>query len=158
MAELIQLCDKIGLKDVKTYIQSGNIVFSSEEGCSEIEDKLEESIMENFGFEVPVIVRNSEDFRKSVENNPFFKKEVDSSKLHLTLLKGKPLIENIKQTEKYDYTPDIFAIENKDVYIYCDSKYHESKLTNNFFEKKLKLSATTRNWKTVLKLIEMSAD
>ncbi|MDT0685079.1 hypothetical protein [Autumnicola psychrophila] len=75
--------------------------------------------------------------------------------MHLTFLKEKPAEESIQQTETYDYKPDKFKIQDKEVFIYCEGKYHQSKLTNNFFEKKLKTGATTRNWKTILKLVEL---
>jgi len=76
--------------------------------------------------------------------------------LHLTFLSEKPSKEHKEKTESYNYEPDQFVIKGKNVFVYCEGKYHQSKLTNNFFEKKLAVSATTRNWKTVMKLLELS--
>lgn len=156
MADLKSMCEKLGLKNVTTYIQSGNLIFNSEKPNSELENDLEKAINENFGFDVPVIVRTEKELENSINNNPFIDKEADIKQLHLTFLKEKPNKENLEKTLTFNYEPDKFKIENKDTFIYCSGKYHESKLTNNFFEKQLKVGATTRNWKTVMKLLELS--
>ncbi len=156
MSDLKSLCAELGLEEVRTYIQSGNIIFKSTVKNSDLETKIEKSIKAKFGFDVPVIIRTSQELETAADKNPFYKPNSDINKLHLTLLKEKPATENIKQTEMYDYKPDKFVIDDKDIFIFCDGQYHQSKLTNNFFEKKLNVGATTRNWKTVLKLIELS--
>ncbi|MDT0645424.1 DUF1697 domain-containing protein [Zunongwangia sp. F260] len=155
MADLRNLCGELRMDNVKTYIQSGNIIFNSAGQNSALENKLETAIKEKFGFEVPVIVMNSEELQELVEQNPFYNLTADINKLHLTFLKEEPAEENNQHAEAYDYKPDKFKIQDKEVFIYCEGKYHQSKLTNNFFEKKLKTGATTRNWKTVLKLVEL---
>jgi len=158
MKDLASLCEKLGWKEVKTYIQSGNLLFKSDVQNSDLANDLAKAISNQYNFEVPVIVRNVDELRTAVDRNPFYHSEADINKLHLTFLKEKPDEENINQTKTYNYEPDQFVIDNQDVFIYCDGKYHESKLTNNFFEKKLKVGATTRNWKTVLKLLELGGE
>jgi len=155
MADLRAMCEELGLQDVKTYIQSGNLIFISDKINSELENTLEKAITEKFGFDVPVIVRASEDLQTSIENNPFFEGDGNIDRLHLTFLKEKPTKENKEKILTYKYEPDQFKIDGKDVFIYCNGKYHQSKLTNDFFEKKLNTGATTRNWKTVLKLYKL---
>ncbi len=155
MADLKSLCEKLQWDNVKTYIQSGNVIFNSDKFNVALEDELENSIAEKFGFDVPVIVRNAKEFQDLIEKNPFIK-DSDITQLHVTFLKEKPTEENINNTKTYNYEPDKFQINEKEVFVYCMGKYHQSKLTNNFFEKKLKIGATTRNWKTVLKLQELS--
>ncbi len=156
MADLKSMCEKLGLKNITTYIQSGNLIFNSDKPNSELENDLEKAITEKFGFDVPVIVRTEKELESSINNNPFFDKNVDINQLHLTFLKVKPNKENLDKTLTFKYEPDKFKINDKDAFIFCTGKYHESKLTNNFFEKQLKVGATTRNWKTVLKLSELS--
>ncbi len=158
MSDLKSLWGKLGLKNVKTYIQSGNIIFDSDKENAELENKLEKAIADKFRFDVPVIVRTAKEFKTSIKNNPFFDENADIKQFHLTFLKEKPKKENIENILTYNYKPDKYKIDNKDVFIYCAGKYHESKLINNFFEKKLKVGATTRNWKTVLKLLELSKE
>lgn len=160
MADLRSLCEKSGMKEVQTYIQSGNVIFEADKSLSDIEwaDKLAQAITKQYGFEVPVIVFPAKQLAKIIQQNPFYEKEkTDITHLHLTYLKEKPTKENRVTTEVYNYEPDRFVIKNQAVFIYCEGKYHKSKLTNTFFEKKLKVPATTRNWKTVLKLVELSS-
>lgn len=157
MADLKSLLEALGYTEVSTYIQSGNVFFkASETAHQKLENAIEKAIKDQYGFDVPVIVRTAKELECAVESNPFYHEETDVNKLHLTFLKAQPEIENKKLTESYSYEPDQFEIIGNDVFIYCENKYHQSKLTNNFFEKKLKVGATTRNWKTVLKLIERS--
>jgi len=156
MADLKSLCKKLGWKEVSTYIQSGNIIFQSDVGSIQLEEELAVAISDQYGYDVPVIVRTKEELQNAIRQNPFYDAAEDISKLHLTFLKERPKEENVHQTETYNYEPDQFVIDNQDVFISCEGKYHESKLTNGFFEKKLKVGATTRNWKTVLKLAELS--
>ncbi|MEN8138630.1 MAG: DUF1697 domain-containing protein [Bacteroidota bacterium] len=159
MADLKVLFKDLEFCDIKTYIQSGNVIFSSikEITDNEISQRIENAISEKYEFDVPVIIRKVSELEQVILSNSFYQeKEIDVKKLHLTFLKEKPSLENRLKTEAYDYSPDKFVINDKNVFIFCDGKYHQSKLTNNFFENKLKVSATTRNWKTVLKLLELS--
>ncbi len=156
MADLRTFCEKLGFKDVKTYIQSGNVVFKSEKDSVYLEDSLEKTIKKEYGFDVPVIVRSWDELKNSVNNNPFYKDNIDISHLYLTFLKTNANDDKVKLVKETKCEPDKFVISNKDIYIYCEGKYHKSKLTNNFYENKLKVGATTRNWKTVLKLLELA--
>ena len=156
MADLKALCQKLGWTNVVTYIQSGNLIFDSEKQNSQLENTLEKAISSKYGFDVPVIIRNADELQTSIGNNSFAAGDTDITKLHLTFLKEKPSEENVEKIKTYNYEPDKFEIEEKHVFIYCAGKYHQTKLTNNFFENKLKVGATTRNWKTILKLQELS--
>lgn len=158
MADLKELFERLGFTDIKTYIQSGNVIFNSPNQLSDndISAKVEKSISDKYRFDVPVIVRSENELEQAVEKNPFYKgEEVDINRLHLTFLKKIPTKENRLKTESYNYAPDEFIIDDKNVFVFCEGKYHQSKLTNSFFESKLKVAATTRNWKTVLKLVEL---
>ncbi|GKT34411.1 Protein of unknown function DUF1697 like protein [Aduncisulcus paluster] len=157
MAELKELCAELGLTDVRTYIQSGNIIFSSPISGKDLEVVLENAIISRFGFDVPVIIRTAEELQHSVEKNPFYSPKADITALHLTLLKDFPADEDVSCLELPEGISDRFVLQDKDVFIFCAGKYHKTKLSNAFFEKKLKVRTTTRNWKTILKLIELSA-
>lgn len=156
MHDLKSMCDNLELENVKTYIQSGNLIFNSDKPNTELENDLEKAIAEKFGFDVPAIVRTENELENSINKNPFYDKNVDINQLHLTFLKEKPTKENLEKTLTFNYEPEKFKIDDKDAFIFCAGKYYESKLTNNFFEKQLKVGATTRNWKTVLKLLELT--
>ena len=156
MADLKELFSEIGFADIQTYIQSGNVIFNTKRKDDNIElaNKIEQSIAKNYDFKVPVIVRDVEELNEAISNNPFFEKN-DIERLHLTFLKEVPETEKLDKIKTYDYSPDKFEIKDKNVFVYCSGKYSDSKLTNKFFESKLKVLATTRNWKTVLKLLEL---
>jgi uncharacterized protein (DUF1697 family) len=157
MADLKSLFGKIGFANVQTYIQSGNVIFDSEETDIRIlELKIQKIITETFGFDVPVIVRTVGEWAESVANNPFWKeKDADIDRLHLTFLKDLPDPEKLERINTFAFPPDKFQIIGKDVFVFCSAGYSDSKLTNQFFESKLGVPATTRNWKTILKLHEM---
>jgi len=158
MTDLKKLCENMGLQNVQTYIQSGNVVFewSRSESISELETRLQKAFSESFGFDIPVLVRTAKEWAESIAQNPFLKEEnVDIDRLHLTCLKEVPSLELLEKIKMFQYLPDRYEIIGKDVFIFCAAGYGTSKLTNPFFESKLRVSATTRNWKTVMKLIEM---
>ena len=159
MADLRALFDSLGFKDVSTYIQSGNVIFSTTEdlGNSEIERKISDAIMNAYEFDVPVIVRTAREIADLALLNPFFDSSTDVSKLHLTFLGKDPEPENVSAITKLDFSPDKIEVKGYSAFIYCDGKYHTSKLTNDFIEKKLKVKATTRSWKTIQKLAELGS-
>lgn len=155
MTDLISLCGNLGWENVVTYIQSGNIIFDSDAPNSELEKNLEIAIAEKYGFDIPVIIRSSNELQTAIDRNPFYDEDSKIDQLHLTFLKENPTKENVEKTRTCNYEPDKFKIEDKEVFVYCTGKYHRSKLTNTFFGKKLNTATTTRNWKTVLKLSEL---
>ena len=105
--------------------------------------------------EIPMLLGTEKELETSIKNNPFFDKDVDINQLHLTFLKEKPCQDDVDKILTYNYEPDDFKIKDKDTFIFCSGKYHQSRLNNNFFEKQLMVGATTRNWKTVMKLSEL---
>jgi uncharacterized protein (DUF1697 family) len=158
MADLKVVCSKLGLLNLQTYIQSGNVVFelAQSESVSELENRLQKAFTEAFGFDIPVIVRTLQEMEESMANNTFLKeKDADIDRLHLTFLKEEPSPELLEKIKALQFLPDRFEIIERDVFVYCDNGYGRTKITNDFFEKKLKVQATTRNWKTVMKLHEM---
>jgi len=157
MKDLKCLFEKLGFSKVETYIQSGNVIFDADEKeTSGLERKIQEIITETFGFDVPVIVRTTDEIAESIANNPFWKeKDADIDRLHLTFLKEVPTPEKLEKIKTIIFPPDKFEIIGKDVFVFCSAGYSDSKLTNSFFESKLGIQTTTRNWKTVMKLHEM---
>ena len=158
MADLKSLFESLKFSDVNTYIQSGNVSFKANEKLSDIllAEKIEKAIYKKYSFEVPVIIRNEGELKKITSSNPFLKeKGIDIKKLHVTFLSQIPGEAEIKNIAGVDYSPDRFVITGKEIYLHIPESYGETKLSNNFFEKKLKVKATTRNWNTVNKLLEM---
>lgn len=158
MADLKALFEGLGLHQPTTYIQSGNVIFDAEEGRTQVElaQAIERAIAEAFGFDVPVILRSPSELEAAVAQNPFCQAGTDIGHLHLAFLSEAPAQSQKEALESMDFGPDRLAVNGKDAFVYCEGKYHESKLTNGFLEQKLKVKATTRNWKTVRKLLELS--
>jgi uncharacterized protein (DUF1697 family) len=158
MDALRALYEKIGFKQVKTYIQSGNVVFQTNKTNSKsLEKKIAESITGNFGFDVPVMVKEAEEIYEILKNNSFInKRKEDVSKLHVTFLSDKPAKAAADKLKEGNYGADEFIIADKNVYLFCPGGYGNTKLSNTFFENKLKLTATTRNWKTINELAGMA--
>lgn len=165
MADLKALYEALGFKNPVTYIQSGNVIFetkakaknlSAEQAGNALTEKIKKAISEKYGFDVPVIIRSVPEIQEIIKQNPFAKPDVDIKSLHLTFLGENPSEENLEKIKTYDYSPDQFEIIGNNAFVFCSTGYSKSKLTNQFFEKKLKVSATTRNWKTVNKLLTLA--
>lgn len=159
MADLKRLFESLHFKEIATYIQSGNVIFKSDAKISDTQlaKKIEKAISAEYNFEVPVIIRTKEELGKIISQNPFAKeKNIDLKKLHVTFLSETPDKEKIEQIKEANFLPDRFAIKGKEIYLHIPDSYGETKLSNKFFENKLKVGATTRNWNTVNKLFEMA--
>jgi uncharacterized protein (DUF1697 family) len=155
MADLKELSTQIGLSNVSTYIQSGNVLFESSEKPKVIAEKLKKAIKDQFDYDVPVIVISLEELIHVRSENPYIN-EPEIKQLHYTFLESQPETDYIDNLKTIDVSPDSFVIKDRTVYINCLKGYGTSKLTNDFFEKKLKITATTRNAKTLNKLIELA--
>jgi len=149
--------EALGFDGVRTYVQSGNVIFESEQKSpTELSDKIEEKIQHTFGFRVPVLVKTSKEMAQIVSDNPLVKeKGIDHSKLHVTFLSDAPPKTAVKVLEPLATGRERFRILNREIYLYCPDGYGNTKLSNNAIEKKLSVVATTRNWRTVNTLVEM---
>jgi uncharacterized protein (DUF1697 family) len=158
MDALRQSCVALGFENVKTYIQSGNIVFNFRQTDNKkLSSKIAGAIKTTFGFDVPVLVMDIDELRQILKNNPFLKdKSKEFSFLHVTFLSDKPKQEYVNDLINRDFSPDCFHLASRSIYLYCPNGYSNSKLTNTFLESKLKVTATTRNWKTTNELVAIA--
>jgi uncharacterized protein (DUF1697 family) len=156
MSDVRILYDELGFKNITTYIQSGNVIFESKLTASASEKKIEKKLLEKFDFDVSVIIRTKDELSSAIKKNPFLKeKNIVEDKLYVTFLANEPDMALVKKLMESDPGPERFVIKEKEIYLYCPAGYGEAKLNNNFFEKKLKVIATTRNWRTTNILLEM---
>jgi len=152
--------EALGFHKVRTYVQSGNVVFeATKTSTTSLSRKIREKILSDYGFSVPTILRTSSEMNKIVSDNPFLReKEIDRSKLHVTFLSEPPAKAALGKLDSLNGDPDQFRIRNREVYLYCPNGYGRTKLSNSAFEKLLSVEATTRNWRTVNTLVEMSSE
>ncbi|MDQ1147924.1 uncharacterized protein (DUF1697 family) [Bacillus sp. SORGH_AS 510] len=157
MADLRQLLEKIGLQKVKTYIQSGNVLFEAEQDTTILTQQLEEEIKNTFGFPVPVILRTAEELEKIIKDCPY---SVDSlnegESVQLAFLADEPSQEKIDYLQGFKSELDECQIVGKEVYLFFRQSIRDSKLATQL--PKLGVPATVRNWKTVLKIAAMAKE
>jgi len=160
MADLKLLYESLDFQNVRTYIQSGNVIFEyTDTNLSILAKIVEEKILHTFDFHVTVFMKTIEDLKEIAKNNPFLNdRKEDINKLHVTFLSHKPNQSSIDEIVNYECRPDEFYLNCKEIYLFCPNGYGRTKLSNNFFESKLNLSTTTRNWKTINKLIDIASN
>ena len=158
MDVLRQLFINLGFTNVQSYIQSGNVVFQSENIDHHIlEETIKKSIFDNFNINVPVIVLNKEELQTIIQLNPFINdKTKEINYLHITFLEENIDASSFDKLKESTIGNDEFELIDKAIYLYCPNGYGNTKLTNTFFEKKLNVEATTRNWKTATELARLS--
>ena len=156
MADLRNLFEKLNFKNVQTYIQSGNIIFqSSMDDIPSIENTIKNQILKQYGFTVPVLVKTHQELKSIFDACPFSEDKKKES--YFQLLYSKPDEALVQATNLINYLDEEFIITNKCVYFYSSIGFRKTKFGNNFFERKLKVSVTARNYKTMIKLIEMAS-
>ena len=157
MDALKELHESLGLQEIQTYIQSGNVVFTSDDAdVTLIQKDIEHGFAQKFGFQVKVMVRTADEFNVMIENNPFQNQAMKESKWMVAMfLESHPINTAWEDIQKTYTGPEELHITAQEVYIYYPEGIGRSKLTNAFLEKKLKTMGTVRNWNTVLRLQKM---
>lgn len=158
MTELKKMFEKARFINVSTYIQSGNVVFSSEEkDIDSIRGAIKNNILKTFGFDVDVQVLTAEKLNRIMENHSFLEGNEDQLKaIYYTLLAEKPNDELVKELGELEQTDEFFKITDEVIYCFYPNGAGRAKWHGTFFEKKLKVSSTTRNYNTMKKLTELS--
>ena len=148
----------LGFQGVKTYVQSGNIIFESrKDSAAKIAAKIAKLIMDDFGFEVPVVVRTADEMERVVRGNPLLKPAgIDESKLHVTFLSTAAPETAEEILSPLVAEPEQVRASGREIYLHCPNGYGNTKISNNAIEKKLGVAATTRNWKTVNALLALA--
>lgn len=161
MADLKRALETIGLGRVQTYIQSGNVLFESNEGEEPLRKKIEHEIESVFGLKVAVILRTSAELERIIAKCPFSEQEVSEAEataagecLHVAMLPEAPSQEGIDRLSAYGSEVEEYRIEGREVYLLFRDSIRNSKLAVNLH--KLGVSATVRNWNTMSKLASLA--
>ncbi len=150
--------ESLGFRDIKTYLQSGNVVFACN-GADPVElaRAIRERVADDAGIDVPVLVLPVGKLERIIDGNPLAcDPGKDKAFLHVTFLAGKPGTYDLKAIEDKRMEGEAFVITGDAVYLYLPHGYGSTKLGNGFLEAKLKVTATTRNWKTTNELLRLA--
>ncbi len=157
MSDLVSIFQEAGARQVQTYIQSGNVIFEAD--ATEI-PRMRTDIMQlissHFGWETPVITRSAQELGRIVRANPFLQAGGDDRKLHVAFLACLPSSTRVTELDARRSSPDEFVVQGREVYLKCPHGLARSKLTNAYFDSRLGTPSTFRNWKTTLKLLELT--
>lgn len=157
MKELAALFEEAGCEDVRTYIQSGNVVFKASAKLAEkLAVTIHKQIEARFKLSVPVVTRSAEELAAAAKNNPFLKNGADEDEVALMFLADEPAAAAVKALDPHRSPPDEYVVKGRDIYLRLPNGFAETKLTNAYFDSKLKTVSTARNWRTVLKLLELA--
>jgi uncharacterized protein (DUF1697 family) len=157
MGELRSSLSSLGLRDVVTYIQSGNVVFRSPTGDARgIAADIEQRVAEAFGIKVTVMLRTPAELKTVARSNPFLAREADLSKLHVVFLRERAEANAVAGLDPERSPPDEFGVRGREIYLHLPNGSGRSKLTIDYFERRLGVAATARNWNTLLKLIALA--
>ena len=160
MEELRESFEALGFEQVKTYIQSGNVVFKGGKlSPSTLSKRIEERILSDFGFPVSVISRSSDEMAKAIARNPFLNQRgIDQEKLHVMFLSEAPTPAALKKLADLTAAPDQCRSSHREIYFYLPNGVSQSVLMKSPVDRILAVVTTTRNWRTVNSLHQMCQD
>src|SRR6476646_5096429 len=152
MSGLRAMIESLGHTDVTTYIQSGNVVFTSKKNVTPA--ALERAIKNEFGIDITVVLRTKAELQRVVKDNPFARAELKT--VHVGFMASKPSAAAVRDLDTDQFAPDEFAIKGTNLYLHLPNGMGRTKLPP-YLDRKLKVPTTVRNWNTVLKLLELTA-
>jgi uncharacterized protein (DUF1697 family) len=158
METLRALYETLGLRNVQTYVQSGNVVFKTDaRDLARLRKKLENAIEKTFGFRTDAVLRSSADLKDIIRRNPFARRTgIEPGKLHVNFLANDACPEAHEKIPQIKAGREELHLDGRELYIYYPDGQGRSKLTPALLEKTLRTSGTARNWNTVTKLFEMA--
>ena len=178
MKELAAIFSRLGCAEVRTYIQSGNVVHQASEALARrAPAAVSAALAGRFGLRVPVVTRTAAELGEVARRNPFLRAGADAGTLHVAFLQeeagsagrrakaarpehlaDRPDPAAVTSLDPARSPPDAFAVRGRDVYLHLPSGVARTRLTNAYFDSKLRTTSTVRNWRTVLQLLEMAGE
>jgi len=156
MKDLTAIFEGAGCADVRTYIQSGNVVFAAAPAeVQQVQADVGRVIAERFEYRIPIILRSAQELAKAARDNPFLRAKADLEALHVAFLLDAPKPGGIALLEAKRSAPDEFVVKGREIYLRLPNGVARTKLTNDAFDRTLATTSTVRNWRTVQKLVEL---
>ena len=157
MKALAAMFCEAGCGEVRTYIQSGNVVFTAKPALvRRVPRLISKAISNGFNLEIPIVMRTAGELAKVAGNNPFLKDGADTKPLSVAFLTDRPTKAAVASLDPGHSPPDEFDVRGREIYLRYPNGVGRTRLTNQYFDSRLKLTSTVRNWRTVLKLVEMA--
>ena len=157
MKDLATIVAELGGANVRTYIQSGNVVFEAPaRSASKLPSALEAAIEERFGFRRPVILRSATELHAVLDSNPFIQRGVDTSRLYVGFLQARPS-GSVDALDAARSAGEEFELDGKELYLHFPIGVGRTRLTNQYIDRVMGTVSTIRNWRTVLTLASMAA-
>lgn len=157
MRDLAALFEQAGCQDVRTYIQSGNVLFRAHRAlAAKIPQLIAAAIALQAGMQIPVVTRTADELRAIIRRNPFLETHADLERLHVAFLADPPALLRLAQLDPHRSPPDTFQVHGREIYLHLPNGVARSKLTNAYFDSTLATVSTIRNWRTVLALLELA--
>src|SRR5438067_12077377 len=158
MPELRDLLTSAGFEDVRTYLQSGNVVLSGKGSPDEVAGKCERQIAAHFGLDIPVVARTRGQIAKVVRLNPLAEVAVDPKRYQVSFMTGKLAAEVVRKLEAAAAPSEEFVVAGREVYAWHPEGVARSKLWTLLAGRGLGVTATARNWTTVTSLLALAED
>ncbi|HPF38332.1 MAG TPA: DUF1697 domain-containing protein [Phycisphaerae bacterium] len=156
MKDLVSIFEAVGCADVRTYIQSGNVVFDADAATAKrVAAAVSDAIAAKLSLRAPVIQRDAKAFESVVAKHPLISRGADPATLFVMFLADRPKAVDVKRLDPDRSPGDAFVVTGREIYISCPNGAARSKLTNDYFDRALGTISTTRNWRTCLRLAEM---
>jgi uncharacterized protein (DUF1697 family) len=157
MTDLARLFEAAGCAGVRTYIQSGNVLFTASRARAEtLPGLIASGIAERFGHRVPVLLRTAAELGETIRQNPFLEAGAAEDWLHVMFLAKQPDAGRVATLDALRSPPDAFAVRGREIYLHCPNGMAKTKLTNAYFDSRLVTVSTARNWRTVRRLFELA--
>lgn len=158
MGRLREVMEAAGYEGVRTHLQSGNVLFKArEKHVDDCAGEIGQLILEHFGHSVPVIIRDEDELRRIVDQNPLQGVANDPARHLVAFLSAPPDRYRVSELDPAEFLPDRFAVGEREVHLWYPNGVHESRLSHALFEKRLSVTATARNWNTVTKVLSLMA-
>ncbi len=159
MKDLAAMFEAAGCADVKTYIQSGNVVFTvSAARAKTVQPAVERALSAKLGNAITVMLRTRAEWHAAIEANPYLAPNADLKQIYVAFLADRPTAAQIAALDPNRSKPDEFIVRGREIYLRFPNGVARSKLTNDYFDRTLKTTVTVRNWNTVLALREMAME
>lgn len=156
MKDLVVFFEKAGCSAVRTYLQSGNVVFRAPARIVRgIAATVTERIATTFGFAPPILLRTDEEIAAVASANPFERSVGSIERFLVLFLADEPSPDKVARLDCSRSPPDAFLVRGGEIYLHCPNGFARTKLTNDYFDRMLETTSTGRNWRTVLKLLDL---